>query len=647
MRSVRRFLRKLDVFGMPYSFRYKNDEKFTTATGGIFFILFSIVVIAFAIYFFIPFYNRQNLNIIYYSMNMPSTDEIKLYKSKANFGIGLDCPRDKIITNLTGDELFLVDLKYVTFAKDHQGNRNVTRYPLSSHKCNYADFYNEFNNSFDIVNMGKLECLDNIDHPIQGIYNDELFSYYEFSVISKDNTSEHYKNIDTYLTTADCKFQLFYTDITIDFNDYEDPIKPYINSLFVQLNPSLFLKMNAFFANQYFENDNYLFFVFNEDEPSAHTLFSRYEEWSLYKGMDRVALKPKDYNTYAKIYIRADTKKTTIKRKYQKVMEFYADSSSLLIALFEVIYFIINYTNGFFADHSLSNQLFFFFFFKTKNFNINTKIEDINKIINLTNPFCTKSSISNKKKDFIAKLDNQEINIYNIKKTSIKIEDKDNMGTEKDFIKPKDLRRRRPGLGRRRKQEINKRLTVVNYDESTNKNIHSNQKKYDITSRANLKAGLGNKIQNSASANTINSMNNYEEEEINFSYNLFEIFLSTLFYCCLPKYLEKKRKLSEKANNLLYEKLDVALYIKNAFLIEVMNQSLIEEKKQGIIKFVTRPIFSYKSREKEISNFYKNYSETDFDKFNTEIIELTQNPKIEKLDQELINLSNKELKNMM
>ena len=162
MRSVRRFLRKLDVFGMPYSFRYKNDEKFTTATGGIFFILFSIVVIAFAIYFFIPFYNRQNLNIIYYSMNMPSTDEIKLYKSKANFGIGLDCPRDKIITNLTGDELFLVDLKYVTYAKDHQGNRNVTRYPLSSHKCNYADFYNEFNNSFDIVNMGKLECLDNI-----------------------------------------------------------------------------------------------------------------------------------------------------------------------------------------------------------------------------------------------------------------------------------------------------------------------------------------------------------------------------------------------------------------------------------------------------------------------------------------------------
>ena len=174
MKSVRSFLKKLDVFGMPYSFKYKNDEKYNSATGGFALILFAILVIAFEIYYFIPFYNRKNLSIIYYSMNMPSTDEIKLYKSKANFAIGLDCPLNKK-TNITGEQLFKVDLKYVTFAKDHKGVRNVTRYPLSSHKCIYADFYNEFNDSFDIVNMQNLECLDQTDHSIQGIYNDELF----------------------------------------------------------------------------------------------------------------------------------------------------------------------------------------------------------------------------------------------------------------------------------------------------------------------------------------------------------------------------------------------------------------------------------------------------------------------------------------
>ena len=445
----------------------------------------------------------------------------------------------------------------------------------------------------------------------------------------------------------DCKFQLFYTDITIDFDDYKDPIKPYINSLFVQLDPTLFLKMNAFFSNQYFENDNYLLFVFNEEEPTIHTLFSRYEEWSLYKGLDRGNSKPKDYNTYAKIYIRADTKKTTIKRKYQKIMEFYADSSSLLIALFEIIYFIFNYTNGFLAEHSLSKQLFFFKGIKSKNFNINKKSDEINKLINLTDPFCTLNSISNRRKNNVdTKLANKDINIYDIKKNEIKMDDKDDIVTDKDFISPKKyIKKKGKGMGRRRRQEINKKISVVNYDES-NKNMQLYGKRSDITSGSNLNSGIVNNVYKSSSGNINNSLNNFEEE-IKFTYNIFEIFMSQFLCCCLPKYLEKKRKLSEKANNLLNEKLDIALYLKNAFLLEIMNQSLVDDKKQGIIKFMSRPIISYKNEEKELSEFYQNYSEKDFEKFNYEIIELIQNPHLEKIDQKLISLSNKELKKMI
>ena len=53
---------------------------------------------------------------------------------------------------------------------------------------------------------------------------------------------------------------------------------------------------------------------------------------------------------YAKVFIRADTKKTTIKRTYQKVAEFYADASSLLIALYEVLIIIFTYLNNFYAE---------------------------------------------------------------------------------------------------------------------------------------------------------------------------------------------------------------------------------------------------------------------------------------------------------
>ena len=558
MKSFRNLLKKIDVFGASYSFKYKDEDKYTTATGGFFLILFLALSLSLGIYYFIPFYNRKNFSIIYYTMNMPSTDDIRLDESEANFAIGLDCGANTKMNNIRGSDLFNVDLKYVTFAKDHEGTRNVTRYPLTSHKCNYADFYNKFNESLDLVNIQQLECLDNIHHSIQGIYNDELFTYYEFSVTGKIDTVEHYEKINNYLQEMDCKFQLFYTDLTIDFNDYSDPIKPYINSLFVQLNPILFLKMNAFFMNQYFENDNYLLFVFNEDEPTVHTLFSRYEEWNLFKGLDRGSVKPKDYYNFAKIYIRADTKKATIIRKYQKVMEFWADASSLLMAIFEVLFFLISFADTFYADLSLSKKLFFFRGVKNKYFNINNKINDIKNIVNLTDCFCNNNltSITRTKKNVTdMKLENQELNIYNINK-NIKMSSRESLGTENIF-EPKELKRKNRGMVRRKKQEIGRKINVINNDDN-HKNTLSNRKAYFITSKLNLSSKLMKNDQKS-SVDINNTLNDYEED-INFSYNIFEIIANTLFFCCLPKYLETKKKLNEKANDLLNKKLDVVLH---------------------------------------------------------------------------------------
>ena len=78
-----------------------------------------------------------------------------------------------------------------------------------------------------------------------------------------------------------------------------------------------------------------------------------------------------------------------------------------------------------------------------------------------------------------------------------------------------------------------------------------------------------------------------------------------------------------------------------------MNQTLIDDKKQAIIKFISRPIFSYNSEDKKLGAFYQAYSQKDFDKFNDEITELVQNPKLEKTDEKLIYLCNKELKNLV
>ena len=55
MKCFKGFLQKIDVFGVPYSFKHKKNEKYTTSLGGFVLLLFIIAVVIIGIYYFIPF----------------------------------------------------------------------------------------------------------------------------------------------------------------------------------------------------------------------------------------------------------------------------------------------------------------------------------------------------------------------------------------------------------------------------------------------------------------------------------------------------------------------------------------------------------------------------------------------------------------
>ena len=70
------------------------------------------MVLVVGIYYFIRFLNRKNFSIIYYSMNMANTDQIKLDESKAAFAVGLNCFDDKDGTK--AEDLLNLDIKFIT-----------------------------------------------------------------------------------------------------------------------------------------------------------------------------------------------------------------------------------------------------------------------------------------------------------------------------------------------------------------------------------------------------------------------------------------------------------------------------------------------------------------------------------------------------
>ena len=322
MEKIINLIKELDIYGIAYSFRYKNKERYQTLLGGVVVILFFILVIVLGIYYFIPFANRKNYTIVYYTMNLASTEEVNLFQSESNFAIGLVCEENKN-EKYSVDDLMDLKAQYILYVKNNNGSFHKVRKNHKIHQCNYEDFYNKYDSEFNFLGLSKYKCLEDKQDTIQGIFTDQVFSYFEFTVAAKNDSIM--KEIDRFLSANDCKLQIIYTDIIIDLDNYKEPISQYLNNIFIQLDPTVFIKRAMYFMNQYFTNDDYLMFVFGDDDKNdeVKTLYSRYEEYYLYMGFNRSEIKPNyNYPNYARLYLRADLKKLLLKENIKNLWNF-------------------------------------------------------------------------------------------------------------------------------------------------------------------------------------------------------------------------------------------------------------------------------------------------------------------------------------
>ena len=655
IKLVKHILKKFDVFGVNLSFKYKQENKYKTSLGGFIFLVFCIIVTIVAIYYFIPFINRKNFSMVYYSMNLKGAEGINFHESKAAFAVGFSCSVDEDGT--TVDDILNFTLNYVIYLKNKDGTRSKERTILNTHHCNYEDFYNSYNDSLDVIRISDFKCLDKKDDVVAGIYTDEVFSYYEFSVSAKEDSVTNFNRIDKYLTSNDCRLELYYTDITFDLNNYKEPIKTYINSIFLQLNPTLFLKMNVYFMNQYFLDDDYLLYVFDEGDPQIKILYSRYEEYSLYKGTNRGNTKPTDYLDYAKMYIRADTKKTEIKRKYQKIMEFYADASSLMIALFEILYIIFQFINTFYAEHSVTKNVFLFKELENKHFDVFKKHIEIKKLLSLTELFTdrTEKDKNEQRKDteYLKVLENENNKIYNRRKeTKIKLQEiEDTLSTEKKLdtnVEIKKLKNKNikvPKMNsyskrRDRSEDINNNYIITNRVNPTRNDIPS---RIRLNLKSNL-TGSRNIVPSKMEEFTIEK----PKPKLSSSFNIFEIIVSKFFSSCMSKNLSLKKTLNLKAVDILNKELDIALHVRNMILLDIMNRIILEDHRKDISKFISRPILSlYQKDSKYFDDLNKNYCKEDFNNFYDKASELIQRPEKTKIEAKLVSIFNEKLNDLL
>ena len=378
MEKLKLLFKKIDQFGVTFSFKYDSEENYKTALGGMIFLLFIFFTIAIFIINSIPFFRRDHFTLQYYEMNLQKTEEMKLKESKIAFAFGLTCQNESTTKDV--HELLNLNLQFYHQAKVN-GQKIYNSSNVKTNNCRPEDFYNLHNESFELLNIKDLQCIDQqefVDNQLEGIYTDYLFTYYKITLFSKNNSKDNFNKIDNYLLENDCKLQFYYTDISLNLSNYNKPINSYVNSIFLQLNPTLILAKNVFFMNYHLFNDSQLFHFFEKNESSRITAgFSRFEEYFLYKGLDRYSTKSDEYENYAKIYIRNDNKKVVIKRKYRDFMEFFADNSSFISAIFLFLNIILGYRAKYKANHSITRKLFYFEGIENNKFGELKRIKDL------------------------------------------------------------------------------------------------------------------------------------------------------------------------------------------------------------------------------------------------------------------------------
>ena len=573
-------LMEYDIFAVHFNFKYDRSDRYSSIFSFVISFIYITFSFYFIIYYLIPFIYRENYEFVKYSMTYFDPSIQYFIKSKIDFAYRLNCNNYILI-----DHLFQLNIRLEYIHQINEiGFPNIEE--IFTYDCTYDNDTKHFKN----VKGSQYKCFDLNNLEI----NDKTFiDNYKIVLSLKETYIQNFSYINDYLLDNDCKIELAFIDKDILLNEHADPIKPVKSSIFLELNPYSIAEMNLYFTKMQIKDKDNLFLIREEGKIRETTAFSRAEKYYNYRGNYLTRQKRKridiDYKTYAKILIKSESGISVIERKYQNLWEFIGVLSSVLIAFYTVLDFIISIYNKFDFYHSLSKKVFFFTDVKDEHL---IYFPNNHKIINL----------KNKMKD-INDSNNNDITFYeNIIKSNIK---------NSMILSQKS---------------VDRKSTEIDQNSKINFYIPQNTEK-TTTEKASSKP-----------------------EEIEFSFNIFEILFNK--FCCCGCYTKRnfqiRRKINNKAKEILYDKLDIALYIKNIMLLALVKKILLGDENEAIIKFLSRPVLSLKENNNLQNENYNNTNcDRDFTDCEREVDNLIGNKKeTSEVNKKLILYTQQQLKKL-
>ena len=649
LNSLKNFLKKIDYFGTEFTFEYESKDKYHSITGGIVFLIFILISLIYTLITLTNLIQRKNLTVVYYKMQIPSTDTINFDNYTLTNAFSIVCS-GKNSSNIS--DYFSIETNKVSLTQ-YNGEVQREKIKLNYSLCTNAHFYNKFNESVELYGLNSRYCFDDNNITIEGLYTDEVYKYVEITLYMTKTEPEDFQQYYDLLTQNDCSFQIYYTNFAFDVNNFDNPVTPFIGNKFVKLQPNFLNKMELYFLLQKFNSyENYLFDNYHTKYYSG---FSDISSFSLYKGNDRFEIKPDSYNQIAKFFLRADTARNIITRKYMKITEFAASTSSLLSGLLIILNLIFKKVNRFYALESIVKNINKFKGVSSKNFKIFKKIKNefsmnqIEKISQFADDFShrhssTNNSQINKKyqpqilKNFTSENfekqnknynSNLVLNKLNLNRINSLYNNNNNINNNNINNISNNNNNANNNKNNNDNNDNNNNInnnTIYNSNYNNINNISNNSEinkvqNSSVNNRDNIEDFnlLFLKNQNSNKSpkkslflsdkekqkkkNQFNQIENLKikklktktisnQEKFIFQFNLCEIFSSFLCPCFLSKNLGYKIQLINIGKKNLDFQLDIFTYIHNNQILEILTYILLEPYQKTMLKFISKPSIS-------------------------------------------------------
>ena len=630
-KKIKNAIKIFDFFGINFTLKYKEYEIFKSFFGGLFFIFFLIGIVIYLFISIISFFKKEKMTINYYDSQITETDIISFKNYSYGFGFYGYCNDENgEIINDTFNELFNYQFHYVSIEKKNNIKQIKKKHQINFHLCKYSDFYNYSMTTLDLIGVnGVYLCPDYLNETIQGVFTDNNFDYFEITLSAKYPNIENYTKYYNLLIGNDCKLHFFFPVIAINMNNHSHPFEHNLFDIALQINPYFYAKRDIFFRVVKFTNFENYFFDFSHTK--YYLDYASFNDYFLFRTNNRFLEKFTDYEKFARIYLRADTKRTNISREYEKFSYLIANVSSLFSVLFIFLRFFVSYVNRFYAYNSIIRKIFKFN--NIQGTNTYDLLHNLNQTIKITKML----KINNLNIKSFYKFDQSKF--YQEKIPYFTNNTDKNISKSVLYIKPKSLIKEN---NTNEKNESTILFIKNENNENKKSSTHIYNKSIDIL---NSNQNLGFKFNPS-------NINIYKKKlELNLKYYSYETFV----YLFCPKLakgkLNKKNQIMKKSVEKLLYNLDIHVYFNKMHMIELFNYIFFESYQNNILRFLSKPYISISHNKSSLIDclpkIYKpdlNYQENnDFIISYNKIIELKNKNKIE---EKLYNMVNLEISNL-